>query len=70
MKDTTIRRHVGPEPLETILGMELVYAEFSEKAQKPSKNRKAKRTEEFRLPCSEVLHRLGSGKPRRPIAMF
>ena len=70
MKDTTIRRHVGPEPQETNHGMELVYAEFSEKAKKPSKNKKAKHTEEFRLPCSEVLHKLGSGRPRRPIAMF
>jgi hypothetical protein len=70
MKDTTIRRYVGPEPPVAKHGMELVYAELLEKAKKPSKNKKAKQNEEFRLPCSEVAHNFASGRSKRPISMF
>ncbi len=59
MKDTTIRRRFGPEPLVAKRGMELIYAELLEKAQKPSDIKKVKRTKEFRLPCSDVLDSAG-----------
>jgi len=57
MKNITMKRHLGPEPLGGKRGMELVYAELLDKARPPADIEKVKTPEEFRLPCSDVVYK-------------